>query len=113
METIRRRFPMARWSPKATSSKCQRTAHTLYRPGWNPATPMPRQAGIGPPVSVVEMEMLKLQVPISDELIRIVTTTAERLWPGQGRRAVSRLTRDAIRRYGRYVDGAARGRSKR
>ena len=87
----------------------------LSRPSVKPSStiPSPRLASVALPVLVAKMEMPKLRVPINDKLIQKVNTTAERIWPGQGRRAVSRLTRDAIRRYGRYVDGTARGRSKR
>ena len=73
----------------------------------------PQLASVAVPMPVAKMEMPKLRVPISDELIQKVTTAAESLWPGQGRRAISRLTRDAIRRYERSPDGILRSRSKR
>ena len=41
-----------------------------------------------------------------------VTRSSEALWPGQGRRGVSRFTRDAITRYVRYSDGNTRRRAK-
>ena len=87
----------------------------IARPSLKPTStiPSPRLASGALPVLVAKMEMPKIRVPVNDKLIQKVNTTAERIWPGQGRRAVSRLTRDAIRRYGRYVDGAARSRSKR
>jgi Xaa-Pro aminopeptidase len=42
---------------------------------------------------------------INDELMDRVKASAERIWPGQGIRAITRLTRDAIKRYLRYCDG--------
>jgi len=57
--------------------------------------------------------MPKLTLDISDGFMRKVTTSAERLWPGQGTRGVLRLVRDAIRRYLRYSgdDSGNRNRS--
>ena len=63
------------------------------------------------PVPVVRMEMPKLTVEIKDSLIKKLADQSEQLWPGQGRRGVSRLSRDAVRRYWRYSNGTDRNRS--
>ena len=41
----------------------------------------------------------RLKIIVSDDLAEALKNHAESLWPGQGDRAVNRLTRDAIRRY--------------
>ena len=58
------------------------------------------------------MAMPRLRVAVSDRLLQAVTKSSDALWPGQGRRGVSRLTRDAIKRYARYSDGSTRRRAK-
>jgi hypothetical protein len=57
--------------------------------------------------------MPRIRLDISDDLLQQATASSERLWPGQGRRGVLRLVRDAIRRYVRYCDGDTGNRSKR
>ena len=56
--------------------------------------------------------MARLRLNINDELMAKVSVAAERLWPGQGMRAIARFARDAIRRYLKYCDGEARHRTK-
>ena len=58
------------------------------------------------------MAMPRFRARVSDKLLQAVTKSSDALWPGQGRRGVSRLTRDAIKRYARYSDGNARRRAK-
>ena len=61
---------------------------------------------------VASMAMPRFRVAVNDKLLRALTKSSDALWPGQGRRGVSRLTRDAIKRYARYSDGNARRRAK-
>ena len=58
------------------------------------------------------MAMPRFRVAVNEKLLRAVTRSSDGLWPGQGRRGVSRLTRDAIRRYARYSNGYTRRRAK-
>ena len=46
----------------------------------------------------------KLKVTVRDDLMEKVAAVAETLWPGHGVRGVTRLIRDAIRRYLKYCD---------
>ena len=61
---------------------------------------------------VASMAMPRFRINVNDKLLRALTRSSDALWPGQGRRGVSRLTRDAIRRYARYSDGNTRRRAK-
>ena len=58
------------------------------------------------------MAMPRFRIKVNDKLLRALTKSSDALWPGQGRSGVSRLTRDAIKRYARYSDGNARRRAK-
>lgn len=49
--------------------------------------------------------MARLKININDELMAKVSASVERLWPGEGVRAIARFVRDAIRRYLRYWNG--------
>ena len=57
--------------------------------------------------------MTRLKLTISDELMSVVSASAERLWPGEGLRALARFVRDAIRRYVRYCNGRVRDRTRK
>lgn len=57
--------------------------------------------------------MPQISVELPGALAKRVKAEAEHLWPGQGQRAVNRLTRDAFDRYRRYCDDAARPRTQR
>lgn len=57
--------------------------------------------------------MARLKLTINDKLMTKVLASAERLWPGEGMRAVARFVRDAIRRYVRYCDGRVRDRTRK
>ena len=71
--------------------------------------PSPASAVNGP---IASMAMPRFKIPVDDRLLKALTASSEKLWPGQGRRGLSRLARDAIRRYGRDNDGNARRRVK-
>ena len=58
------------------------------------------------------MAMPRFKVRVNDKVLAAVTRSSDALWPGQGRRGVSRFTRDAITRYLRYSDGNTRRRAK-
>ena len=61
--------------------------------------------------NVARMAQPKLNVNVQDRLGQEAVKAAERLWPGQGQRAVNRLLRDAISRYLRYLGDGSRDRS--
>ena len=60
---------------------------------------------------IARMEQPKLHVKVPDRLGQEAVKAADRLWPGQGQRAVNRLTRDALDRYLRYIGHGSRDRS--
>jgi len=62
------------------------------------------------PHLVLCMGMPKIQVHLDKKLAKKLVKTSDELWPDQRARAVNRLARDAIRRYGRYVSGNPRAR---
>ena len=73
----------------------------------------PRHRTPSDPGLWAHMEMPRICVEVPDDLARRVKAEATRLWPGHGRRALNRLTADALLRYRRYCDDPARPRAKR
>jgi hypothetical protein len=57
--------------------------------------------------------MARLKVTINDDLMPVVLACIERIWPGEGMRALGRFVRDAIKRYLRYCDGGSRNKHQR
>lgn len=84
-------------------------SHIQMECAYTPPAPFPAAAGNG---TVASMAMPRFKVTLDDKLLAALTASSEKLWPGQGRRGVSRLTRDAIRRYRRPSDGNTRRRTK-
>lgn len=60
---------------------------------------------------LAHMGMPKIRVTVDEKIGQKALNTAERLWPGQGQRAVNRLSRDAISRFLRYLNDGSRSRS--
>ena len=57
------------------------------------------------PVTSVPMDQPQVRAQVRPEIADQLRAEAERLWPGQGRLAVDRLARAAIRKYMRDVNG--------
>ena len=64
-------------------------------------------------VSIAPMCQSQVKARVRPDVAQQLRVAAESRWPGQGRLALDRLAREAIRRYARKNDGKAkRGRAR-
>ena len=57
------------------------------------------------PVAIAHMSMPQVKVRVPAEVARELNRSAAARWPGQGKRSVDRVAREAIRTYLRQTNG--------